>query len=354
MRADVRAGPARRDARNPGSRFVQPGRPVSYIALLEASWTPEALRDGLAYGVCLEQLARAYLVAEQRPVASPLFAAEQRALEQLDVPLFVGSSDSRDLVLDDGTTVIGAFSDPSDDEAYRQAEALSEVDLREQVSLIRASLLARSAHRLGGAARGAATPIEPELSDDELMRAAERIGQRISEEAIRRGDVNAGWIAMRYLHEQGRYQIGTLGDSLYDGACGIALFLAALSRIGGERSYAALAVQALGGLRRRIREVGPEYEPFAGRAHGIGGATGIGSWIYGLVQRAQLLDGGESLVDDAASLSGWLAPSVIAADERLDVVDGAAGAALALLALHSVTGEPRRPRGGRRCAGTGS
>jgi lantibiotic modifying enzyme len=69
------------------------------------------------------------------------------------------------------------------------------------------------------------------------------------------------------------------------------------------------------------------------RQMGIGGATGTGSLVYGIVRIAGLLDE-PALIEEAQRLSLLIDETSIAADQRYDVTDGAAGAILGLLALY--------------------
>ena len=73
-------------------------------------------------------------------------------------------------------------------------------------------------------------------------------------------------------------------------------------------------------------------------AAGIGGASGAGSTIYGLLKAGQILNDEETL-DTALCLSRLLDGDAIRADKNLDVIGGAAGAILSLLALWRQTGE---------------
>jgi hypothetical protein len=69
------------------------------------------------------------------------------------------------------------------------------------------------------------------------------------------------------------------------------------------------------------------------RLIGIGGGTGIGSIVYGLVRAAKLLDE-PALLSDASRIARLIDTEQIATDRHHDVLQGAAGAILGLLALH--------------------
>ena len=121
-----------------------------------------------------------------------------------------------------------------------------------------------------------------------------------------------------------------IGWGLYDGVAGVALFLAALDRVEGSDARREMVLDTLAPLRRHLRQ-----EP----SLGLGGFTGLGGAIYVLALLGRWL-GEPALLEDAAWLATLVPPARIAADTALDVMDGCAGAALALLALEQLSQEP--------------
>lgn len=326
--------------RHQPARFVFRATRV-YAALLERLVAPEHLRDGAEFGIELDQLSVAFLAARSRPHAWPVLAAERHALARLDIPYFVADADTSDLGLGEegGAVIADHFARPSFEAALERLRALGEDDLAWQVAIIEGSfhaMAARSAGEVdGGAVAGPATP----LRGDALVEAARSIAAELAARAVREPRGGVSWIGLGLVHEAERFQLQPLGDSLYDGRGGVALFLAALHAATGEMRHRDLALRALEPLRRRVREPDPESRRRDARLTGIGGAGGLGSLIYALAASGRLL-ADRGLLDDATALAGWITPGLIAADERLDVIGGAAGAALGLLTLHAGTGDP--------------
>jgi type 2 lantibiotic biosynthesis protein LanM len=333
-------------------RFIY--RPTRvYGALLTSAWRPETLRDGVEYGIHLERLARAFLVAAERPAVWPVFGAEVRATGRLDVPLFLTRTDGTDLELDDGGAVRDAFTKPAHATMLELVAAMSEADLERQLLVIRAAFEAKAARTPSGGSAGDAVDLEerPALSDDDLVRAATAVGLEIEARALSDGRQAVSWIGMSYLERADRYELEVLNDSLYDGCCGVALFLAALGQVTGEARFASLSLRGLHGLRRRIHEVDPGSHSLVARMRGLGGGVGLGSVIYGLVRVSGFLDGDDpDLLEDAAALAGWITPTAIADDDALDVMSGSAGAVLGLLALHAASGDERALQAAVACA----
>lgn len=158
------------------------------------------------------------------------------------------------------------------------------------------------------------------------------MAEEVARHAVRRGS-GAAWIGLSWLGDSEVAQLTVLGPDLYDGACGIALFLAAHAMARQRSSSAELAIAALAQLRRDLRSRGAAR--FA-RSLGIGGATGVGSIVYTLAVMSKLL-GEEDLLADAHRAAELISDDLIAADKQLDVVGGSAGAILGLLRLYRDT-----------------
>lgn len=168
-----------------------------------------------------------------------------------------------------------------------------------------------------------------------FRRAAEEIAAAIRDHARRARDGNLYWC------HPGEPIAGLrptpLGAHLFSGSLGVALFLATYSWIAEDEDFGSLALKSLVPLRREIHELVGDPEKARGLRHSIGGLSGIGSLVYGLVRIGEAL-GDSSVVDDGQAAATLLNADRIAADDKLDVMSGSAGAILALLAL-----DRRRP-----------
>lgn len=173
------------------------------------------------------------------------------------------------------------------------------------------------------------------LSEDELGAEADAIADEVAGHAVRRGP-GAAWTGLNWFPESDAAQLAVLGHDLYNGSCGIALFLAAHARTRDSSASADLAVAALTRLRA---EVNGHNASHLARLLGIGGATGLGSVVYALTVTATLLCD-DGLRADAVRAAALITDDLIAADTRFDMVAGSAGAVLALLRLHADTGAP--------------
>lgn len=350
-------GPVARLARERVRFIVRPSSVYDHV--LRHSLLSDALRDGAARSIELELLARGLLPLS--PALWPVMHDERLALEQLDIPIFTVRGDAKRLVLDahGGASEAGDASDGmrvNRERGESRAPDTSHIDLarsgldvaRSRFASLGAEDLARQLHviRASFALRytdvqespveecGAPAPLVGVddagcLSRDELLTTALEIAREVRRMAIhdRSGDVT--WITVEPISTSGCGRLRATGYGLYDGLAGIATFLAAAARCGGDPQVAALARRALQPLRERLHGIRPTYV----EEYGIGGADGAASAVYALLRSGILLDD-ETIVDDAAHAARQITPAAIARDASFDVLYGAAGAILALLALH--------------------
>ena len=114
---------------------------------------------------------------------------------------------------------------------------------------------------------------------------ADKIADELSRHAIRRGP-GAAWIGLDWLGDAEVFQLVCLGPDLYNGASGIALFLAAHAAATGRQSSAELARAAVAHLRKNLKS---RNAARMARSLGVGGATGLGSIVYALAVMSKCL-----------------------------------------------------------------
>ena len=319
-----------------------------YACLSHRLLHPEFLRDGADRSLELERLAQVFLVNHPDPDEPPpwnIYRAEIDALERMDVPYFNIPSDANLLEADGRIVASGFHTSTGLDSVASRLRHLSEKDLDAQTSYIHASLYARFTDRPLDRARrqppgkGAtdadyggqpATSLEqdPPLGRSALIAAAETIASQIRAQAILGADGGATWFSLCFNTASERMNLSRMDDNLYDGRLGVALFLAALEHIADRPGYRDLALAAILPLRNALEQ---PVSPAAGRSK-LGGASGFGSQLYGLVRIADLLDDDE-LYDCARRIVDWFLPQRITRDSSFDVIDGTAGGILGLLAV---------------------
>jgi type 2 lantibiotic biosynthesis protein LanM len=320
-------------------RFIFRATRIYGITLQDVS-VPDSLKHGVDYSIELDRLSYAFLVAQDKPDAWPILSAELRAMEQSDIPFFIASAASDELIVARNQTIHHYFQQPSYQQMLRQLQALNEADLSLQLAIIQSSFYAKIAQTSSQESEQLQVEFFPLLNPEQLIEEASAIAIELEARAIPDPEGSVNWIGLTYMPESERFQLQVLNDSLYVGRCGVALFLAALDKVSGQSRFRYLSLQTLHSLRQQIQTFDPEAQQRAARLAGIGGAVGLGSIIYTFVKISYFLED-DTLLQDARALSDWITPELIATDKHLDIIGGAAGAILGLLSLYKVTAETK-------------
>jgi type 2 lantibiotic biosynthesis protein LanM len=316
-----------------------------YSHILGKTLHPKFLRHGVDRSIELDVLSRAFLGADTKPSVWSLLVVELQALEQMDIPYFAADSSSDALCVNPDLRIQAYFKQPSYDQMISRLRQLNDADLAQQIAIIRGSFYSRVARGI--------TTITSNLGDNtslkldetapltqaQLVQEAVEIGKELQQQAIQAVDGGFTWIGMGYLPKAQRMQLQPLSYGLYDGICGVALFIAALAKITGDVGFRDLAKSALQDLRKTLQDTDPSFQAKITKQMGIGGGIGLGSIIYTLVQISQFLDEPE-LLDVASRGASLITQESIAGDRQFDTIGGAAGAILGLLSLYQAKADP--------------
>ena len=283
-------------------------RPTNQYALLSSARSaPRYLRDGLVRSMVTDILLRPLNTARTRPRAWPIVVEERQLMEALDVPRFVvpvagcGVWSQGRLLLDD------CYARSPLDAVRERLRDLSAEDCAAQQRVLARALGENTASRL--------TERMPDDAGDFVAHAA--------------------WIGREILAQPPAVNgdAGACGLFLYDGVLGPAILFSALAHVTGEAAWRRAAHDALTpALMWAEAPDGPNGEMT------IGGCSGLGSVVYGLACAGAFLND-ERALQAATTAAAAITGDRIAADGRFDIVDGAAGAIVGLLALHARTGD---------------
>jgi type 2 lantibiotic biosynthesis protein LanM len=302
----------------------------TYLMMLKGSRQPHLLRDGVERSIHLDPIAAPLLFAEERPLAWPLVELERLSMEIEDCPYFTAGTSSSAIHDPRGGAIPGILEAPCFEQMSARMQRLGDVDLENQLALVRASFDSRtqiSAHS-SNAANDAAAENAPPLTREELLDEAVRVADSVLARSIPGPNRAPNWVTLRYLLGIDRNQLDPIGADLFDGRAGIALLFAALQRATGETRFGEAARAIADGLRGELTMMNPELQ------HDllVHGATGIASLAYVFPHLAELLDE-PRYVRDASRAAQFVHDAAIAGDHRFDVLSGAAGSLLALLRL---------------------
>ncbi|WBB76084.1 type 2 lanthipeptide synthetase LanM family protein [Micromonospora sp. WMMD1128] len=306
----------------------------SYVRLLTEAHHPDLLRDALDRDRWFENLWAGH---DRRPQRDALVAAELAQLHAGDVPIFVTTPSSTDLVAGDGSVLPGALRKTGLDAVRDRLAGMSEEHLAQQSWIIDASLTALIMGDAGTwrppASASPASPAPGPVPPERYVDAARLVGDRLLATALEDGD-RICWLGLGLVADR-VWVLGPSAMDLYNGISGIALFLGRLASVTGDPTYRRAADRAATMMLREARAwlAAPVAETL-----GVGGFDHLGGSVYAFSHLAADLRR-----DDLLDVATRLAAAMVAhtADSReYDIISGTAGGLLALLSLHRMTDDP--------------
>jgi lantibiotic modifying enzyme len=313
-------------------------RPTRVYARLLNLWCePRCQRSGLTIGPAMESLHRRLAQREERPPGWDLVADERRQMEALDVPRFTVAWDDDRLCGSSGTSVRGLVRSTGRTIVEGRIRGFDGDDLKRQLELLDLTLASMPHPKRTVQESAEGSPVDTEvverLSTDALTALARDLGDQLLAAMVRGDDGSVLWLDPVHLRPDGSG--GRVAwASLYNGAAGVAVFLAALSREFPGRGYGTAARDAIASVARVLEA--PRGDPRL-QHEPLGACNGLGGLIYGCVLAAHFLDDRE-MAERAAAGVHHVDAERIGGDCRLDVEGGSAGAILGLLALDAAVG----------------
>jgi type 2 lantibiotic biosynthesis protein LanM len=305
-----------------------------YATLLRDAHHPDLLRDAIDRDIHFDALWRA---VETRPWFDRLVPHELSDLQLGDVPHFTTRPASTSVWSSDGTEIPNFFTRDAFERVQSRLQALNSADCDRQCWFIQAALaaLATDTHNaplpvtVSHRKKRALGPLKIE---EQARNQARQIADRLIHLAVQRDD-DANWLGVSLVNEK-HWSLQPLGDDLYNGRLGVALFLLECDRLLGHPEARALASKTLESCARRMQWVvdqnssSIERQPqtFRGSAfHGHAGEAFILAHAAGAWSEPRYAALAESLLEYGAR--------DIANDDQLDVIAGVAGYLLVSCAL---------------------
>ncbi|HEY6969091.1 MAG TPA: type 2 lanthipeptide synthetase LanM family protein [Candidatus Angelobacter sp.] len=309
------------------SRFI-PRNTTTYMGILDQCLQPDKLRDGMDTSIWVDSLARAYFFLPNKPAIWPMIAAEHAAILDLNIPRFLAPTQTDALQIGPLEYVPGYFVEASMVLLRKRFSSLSEQDLDLQKRYIRCAFEYVAPSKCTVPVRSDTFRQAPAVDVQAFLDNAVDIAEKIRNKAIHGADGTANWISQAYNADSQFWQLQPMGVYLYDGVCGIALFLAAVEHVTGRSDF-----------RHLINAVNKIFSHDSLRVvqrlayNGIGAASGTASIVYSLARMALLL-GDDEILNTALTTARLITRERIAADRRLDVMGGSAGCLLVLAFLY--------------------
>lgn len=323
----------------PVRKVLRPTR--FYYTLLQRLKDHHSMDDGIKWSVQADFLARLGDWDEQTDLLWPLHKSERDALLNLNIPFFLSPSDGH-ILFDTFGHSIETPAIPGLQRAQKRWKTLCQEEIDWQSLLIKISTSFVSSsiqqdskkdrHRYDRVLQSEAIN---KINDEDLLNELKLIIDQIEDSSFQDA-LSVSWLGLDWMQNSEVAQLVPLGEDLYNGMTGIALFLAAYQYQFHDERSKKLLNKILNGLHEQIHA---STSARWARSLGIGGTAGIGSIIYALVNIASFLND-DAILEDAIAASKLYTKELIDADQGLDVISGSAGAILCLLALYRKTQSP--------------
>ena len=317
-------------------RYVFRGTRI-YQTILNKSLTPDFLKSGIDRSIELDVLSRAFIVGDEKPNLWSILDAELQAMAELDIPCFTAKTSQTSIELSTKITIPKLFTASSFATVISRLKSLSEDDLNKQIEIIHGSFCARfikePIHVLAESKADISWLSNTLLTSEQLVQEAIILAQDLQQRGVYADD-SVSWIGLGLRTNYQDFQLQSLSHNLYDGSCGVALFFAALAKVTSNSDWRDLALKTLQPLLHHLRDANPRTLKELTRL-GIGGATGLGSVVYSLVQISHLMADAD-LTKDAKTVASLITTDLIKGDRNFDLMNGTAGMILACLKLYEV------------------
>ncbi len=301
-------------------------RPTRTYALIHGGSThPDYQRDALDRDRFLDAL---WVEVGRDDSLERLVDAERADLLEGDIPLFSTHPGSRDVWDARGNRIPGFYERSGLELVRARLQRLSKSDFERQAWLVKGSL-ATLEMGLGRSTWHSAPRqfSEEKATRTDLMQRALAVGERLDKLAFHAGDEST-WQGLTFIDEK-NWALLPMGIDLYSGLAGVAYFLAYLGQISGQMRHSDLA-------RRSWRTVTRVVDGVLEHAVGVGAFTDISGLAHVAAHLGHLWNDDAQLL--LAERMMRRAGELIAQDQALDVIGGAAGCIASALSVHAVTG----------------
>jgi len=311
----------------------------TYYSILQNSYSPEYMKNGIDRSIAFESLSRAFLTSDQCPNFWSILDAEIQSLEQMDIPFFTTLTNDVYIYSENkGKLDSETFGESSFNVVQNNVRSLSNEGLQTQLKIIKGTLKARFHQEppLPNLPISINIPINTPNSDNveldtnrALLETAIILGETVISKGITGSDSGLAWIGLTYKPAISRFRFNILGGGLWDDNIGIALFFATLEKVTGVSRWYEYTEQTLIPLQATFANLNSFQQRRLSAEVGI---ADLGAMIYGLEIISKLLDNPNPRLISKKILE-CITPELIESDTYFTALNGSAGGILGLLAI---------------------
>ena len=313
-------------------------RPTStYASILTKMLHPKFLVNGVERSIQLDILSRAFLGNDSKSNFWNLLKIEKKSLEQLDIPIFNTYSNSASIILDKNESIKNCLK-YGFNEVEVKLKNLSQQTVIQESEFIRYSFYGRAIsniHSLSSSFQDDSFEFEqviPLITRETLVKQAESIGTALQQRAIFSNSGAVTWLANQYNYQANKYHLSPMTLDLYEGYCGVLLFLSGLAKISSNVKYKNLVIGSLNSLCHQLQN--KEFENFSYMIKNDELAK-LGGVIYSIATMSRLLPN-QDILEIAERLTKLIQSTSNYKNQQSEVVVGVAGTIMGLLAFYEV------------------
>lgn len=297
-----------------------------YSQLLALSFHPHVLTSKLNRKVLLHRIGM-----NQTDRKKALFRAELSSLEKGDIPYFLTKITDTHLYDQAGLLAEDYFSQTPLASSLVKIADSSEADRAFQLYIIKQIFAAKCADQTKNITDIAfKQEADLPLKKAQWLELAKAMGDEIIANAVEmesQGEKIVTWIGINFEGQQDQYwELDFIGNNLYLGNAGIALFLGYLGDVTGCERYTKFAKAAVRAVQEELTSITGE------EAELIGAFNGVSSYLYAIGKLNELLVGEYT---NYIEQSLAVVHKLIKKDTNFDIISGSAGCMLVLINIHN-------------------
>ncbi|WP_164215652.1 type 2 lanthipeptide synthetase LanM family protein [Virgibacillus sp. YIM 98842] len=326
-------------------RYIARSTP-RYGDLLRISFHPDYMRNGIERDILFHRL---WLETKINPYLKRLAYYEKRDLLNGDIPYFTTRPGEKHLYGSEKDIINDFFPNDSLSVSIEKVKNMSEKDCKEQIQVIRMSMLGITSE-LPNTKYNHYVPSEDignNLDKRKILEEAINIGEYLKDRAvhgINKEKTDVCWVGVNLVGtNETKWSLSPVGADLYDGLSGIALFFAYLSEATGREDFKLLAEQSTIPIVRYLESLSSVKT-----ISDIGAFSGVTSSLYLLHHLSSIWK--DETLKELIIESTLIIKSFIKEDRNLDVIGGAAGAAIIFLNIYEDTKHPIALEAAESCA----
>ena len=299
-----------------------------YGQLINTSYHPDFMREEIHRYVLLHRLA---INAEAK--FNKVFSSEIHDILLGDVPYFYCNIASNNIKNSKDEDINMILDSSPLDKDLDKINNLSEDDKNMQLNFIDMSFLAKTtnSHKDETNIKFSSNVSLHHIDTSKYMDLSIKIGDYLIAKSIL-GSSDTGidrtWISTVLLgRDECTWSLAAVGNSLYEGNSGIALFLAYLGKVTGESRFTTAALEAVENLIGEIEILDSRYPFLVGSYNGITGYFYTLYNLYKITKNQRFLN----IIKDKINILYEFIPK----DKSIDVIGGSAGALGVLLNIYN-------------------